>query len=73
MQLESHVMQPLPLVRAVKLHPLAVVLVVAAGLLSADIDVALLAVPVLAVMTPAIRSLLSEADAHVNPTDVHTS
>jgi predicted PurR-regulated permease PerM len=73
MQLESHVLQPLLLGRAVKLHPLAVVLVIAAGLLSAGIAGALLAVPLLAVVNSAIRSLLSEADAHVNPTDVHTS
>nr|WP_245645212.1 AI-2E family transporter [Pseudonocardia acaciae] len=73
MQLESHVLQPLLLGRAVKLHPLAVVLVIAAGLLSAGIAGALLAVPLLAVVNSAVRSLLSEADAHVNPTDVHTS
>ena len=73
MQLESHLLQPLLLGRAVKLHPLAVVLVIAAGLLTAGIAGALLAVPLLAVVNSAARSLLSDADAHVNPTDVHTS
>lgn len=73
MQLESHVLQPLLLGRAVKLHPLAVVLVISAGLLTAGIAGALLAVPLLAVVNSAVRSLLSEADAHVRPADVHTS
>jgi predicted PurR-regulated permease PerM len=35
MQLEGHVLQPLLLGRAVKLHPLAVILAIAAGLLTA--------------------------------------
>ena len=73
MQLESHVLQPLLLGRAVKLHPLAVVLAIAAGLLTAGIAGALLAVPLLAVLNSGIRSLRSEADEHVDPADVHTS
>ena len=73
MQLESHVLQPLLLGRAVKLHPLAVVLAIAAGLLTAGIAGALLAVPLLAVLNSGIRSLLSDADAHVDPADVHAS
>ena len=72
-QLESHVLQPFLLGRAVKLHPLAVVLAIAAGLLVAGIAGALLAVPLLAVLNSAVRSLLSEADEHVLPSDVHTS
>ncbi|SES41277.1 AI-2E family transporter [Lentzea albida] len=72
-QLESHVLQPFLLGRAVKLHPLAVVLAIAAGLLVAGIAGALLAVPLLAVLNSAIRSLRSEADEHVSPADVHTS
>jgi predicted PurR-regulated permease PerM len=70
MQLESHIMQPLLLGRAAELHPLAVVLAIAAGLLTAGIVGALLAVPLLAVLNSGIRSLLSEADAHLHPTDV---
>jgi predicted PurR-regulated permease PerM len=72
-QLESHVLQPFLLGRAVKLHPLAVVLAIAAGLLVAGIAGALLAVPLLAVLNSAMRSLLSEADEHVLPSDVRTS
>ncbi|MDK3255540.1 AI-2E family transporter [Blastococcus capsensis] len=48
MQLEGHVLQPLLLGRAVHVHPLAVVLAIAAGLLVAGIFGALIAVPVVA-------------------------
>lgn len=73
MQLESHVLQPLLLGRAVKLHPLAVVVAITAGLLTAGIAGALLAVPLLAVLNAGIRSLRSAADEHVQPADVQTS
>ena len=73
MQLEGHVLQPLLLGRAVKLHPLAVVLSISTGLLLGGIAGALLAVPLLAVLNSGIRSLLSPADEHVDPEDVHTS
>lgn len=72
-QLESHVLQPLLLGRAVKLHPLAVVLSIASGLLVAGIAGALLAVPLLAVLNSGIRSLLDEREADVDPADVHGS
>ncbi|MFD6070551.1 AI-2E family transporter [Amycolatopsis lurida] len=72
-QLESHLLQPFLLGRAVKLHPLAVVLAIASGLLVGGIAGALLAVPLLAVLDSAIRSLRSEADEHVDPADVHAS
>ncbi|HEX8497493.1 MAG TPA: AI-2E family transporter, partial [Actinomycetales bacterium] len=48
MQLEGHVLQPLLLGKAVHVHPLAVVLAIAAGLLIAGIFGALIAVPVVA-------------------------
>jgi predicted PurR-regulated permease PerM len=48
MQLEGHVLQPLLLGRAVRVHPLAVVLSIAAGLLVAGIFGALIAVPLVA-------------------------
>ncbi len=67
MQLESHVLQPLLLGRAVNLHPLAVVLAIAAGLLTAGIVGALLAVPLLAVLNSGIRSLRSEAGDPLQP------
>jgi predicted PurR-regulated permease PerM len=54
MQLEGHVLQPLLLGRAVSIHPLAVVLAITAG----GIAGGLLAVPFVAVMNTAIRSLL---------------
>lgn len=49
-QLEGHVLQPLIMGSAVKVHPLAVVLVVAAGSLLAGIPGALFAVPIAAVL-----------------------
>ena len=48
MQLEGHVLQPLLMGRAVSVHPLAVVLGIAAGLLIGGIFGALIAVPVIA-------------------------
>ena len=48
MQLEGHVLQPLLLGRAVRVHPLAVVLSIAAGLLIGGIFGALIAVPTVA-------------------------
>nr|WP_246318569.1 AI-2E family transporter [Leifsonia psychrotolerans] len=49
-QIEGHVLQPLIMGTAVKVHPLAVVLVVAAGSLLAGIPGALFAVPIAAVL-----------------------
>jgi predicted PurR-regulated permease PerM len=48
MQVEGHILQPLLLGRAVRVHPLAVVLAIAAGLLIAGIFGALIAVPIVA-------------------------
>jgi predicted PurR-regulated permease PerM len=48
MQIEGHILQPFILGRAVKLHPLAVVLAIAIGLVVAGIVGALLVVPLLA-------------------------
>jgi len=48
MQVEGHILQPLLLGRAVHVHPLAVVLSIAAGLLIAGIFGALVAVPIVA-------------------------
>lgn len=56
-QLEGHVLQPLIMGRAVALHPLAVILSIATGVLLAGIVGALVAVPVLAVLNTAIRYL----------------
>ncbi|MFD6463706.1 AI-2E family transporter, partial [Streptomyces roseolus] len=59
MQLEGHVLQPLLLGRAVSIHPLAVVLAITAGVVIGGIAGGLLAVPFVAVMNTAIRSLLA--------------
>jgi predicted PurR-regulated permease PerM len=66
-QLEGHVLQPLLMGRAVALHPLAVVLAVAGGVVLAGIIGALLAVPLLAVLNAGIRSLVSEEERGVTP------
>jgi predicted PurR-regulated permease PerM len=68
MQLESHVLQPLLLGRAVRLHPLAVVLSIAIGVVVGGIAGGLLAVPLLAVLNSGIRSLLH--DPPIVPTEV---
>jgi predicted PurR-regulated permease PerM len=58
-QLEGHVLQPLVMGRAVSIHPLAIVLAIAAGGVLAGIVGALLAVPTLAFLNSAVRILLA--------------
>lgn len=73
MQLEGHVLQPLILGHAVRLHPLVVVLGITAGFLLTGTAGAVFAVPVVAILNAAIRSLVSE-EGHavtVRPTDTH--
>jgi predicted PurR-regulated permease PerM len=70
MQLEGHVLQPLLLGRAVRLHPLAVVLAITVGLVAAGIAGALLAVPLLAVLNAGIKSLLYEGETAPEQVDV---
>lgn len=62
-QLEAHVLQPLVMGRAVSLHPLAVVLAITAGGVTAGIVGALLAVPIVAVVNSAMRVLLADDPA----------
>ncbi|HEX4225120.1 MAG TPA: AI-2E family transporter [Pseudonocardiaceae bacterium] len=69
MQLESHILQPWLLGRAVRLHPLAVVLTIATGLAVGGIAGGLLAVPLLAVLNAGVRSLLH--DPSMDPEEVH--
>ena len=59
MQLESHVLQPILMGRAVSIHPLAVVLAIATGAVLAGIVGALLAVPAVAFLNSAIRVLIA--------------
>jgi predicted PurR-regulated permease PerM len=66
-QIEGHLLQPLVVGRAVKLHPLAIILVLAVGGLIAGIPGAIVAVPAAAVITYA-WPLLRES-APVPPPD----
>jgi hypothetical protein len=56
-QLEGHVLQPLIMGRAVSLHPLAVILAIATGIVVTGIVGGLVAVPMLAVANTAVRYL----------------
>ncbi|WP_413318868.1 AI-2E family transporter [Agrococcus sp. 1P02AA] len=56
-QVESHVLQPLIMGTAVKVHPLAVVLAVAAGSTIAGIAGALFAVPVVAFLNSFVKTI----------------
>lgn len=70
MQLEGHVLQPWLLGRAVRLHPLAVVLAITAGLVAGGIPGALLAVPLLAVLNAGIKSLVHDYEPAPESIDV---
>jgi putative heme transporter len=63
MQIEGHVLQPFILGRAVRVHPLAVVLSVAAGSLIAGIGGAVVAVPLVAVTNTTVGYLRAHARA----------
>jgi predicted PurR-regulated permease PerM len=58
-QLEGHILQPLIMGRAVAIHPLAVIVAIATGLVLAGIIGALIAVPLVAVLNTGIRRLIS--------------
>jgi putative heme transporter len=60
-QIESNVLQPLVMGSAVKIHPLAVVLAVAAGGFLAGIPGTLFAVPIVAFLNVFIRYIADEA------------
>ena len=63
-QLESHILQPLVMGKAVALHPVAVILSVAAGSYLAGIPGALFAVPLLAVVNTAVRYIAGRTWEH---------
>ncbi|MEU4163946.1 AI-2E family transporter [Actinoplanes sp. NPDC026670] len=69
-QLEGHVLQPLIMGRAVALHPLAVILAIAAGIVVAGIVGGLIAVPLLAVLNTAIRYLAQHPNGEPTPNRV---
>jgi predicted PurR-regulated permease PerM len=81
-QVETHLLQPLVMGRAVSIHPLAVVLAIGAGGVLAGIVGALLAVPTVAFLNNAIQVLLApdpsaEAEEQIEGTEeggvaVHT-
>ncbi len=60
--LEGYILQPLLLGRSIKLHPLAVVLPIACGLVLYGIAGALLAVPLVTVVDSGVRSLTRYTD-----------
>jgi predicted PurR-regulated permease PerM len=66
-QLEGHVLQPLIMGRAVALHPLAVILAIATGVVTAGIVGGLVAVPLLAVGNTAVRYLADHPAGEPTP------
>jgi putative heme transporter len=62
MQVEGHVLQPFLLGRAVKLHPLAVLLAIAVGIIVGGIVGALMAVPLLAFIKSFIQYLAGASE-----------
>jgi len=66
-QLEGHVLQPLIMGRAVALHPLAIVLAIASGIILAGIVGGLIAVPLLAVLNTAVRYLSAHPQGEPTP------
>jgi predicted PurR-regulated permease PerM len=65
-QVEGHILQPLLLGRAVKVHPLAIVFGIATGTLLAGIIGALLAVPIVAVIST-VSGYLSHGEVEAVP------
>jgi predicted PurR-regulated permease PerM len=68
-QLEAHLLQPLLIGRAMRIHPLAVILAIAAGIVLAGIIGGLIAVPTVAVLNAVGHHLLDspEADEDIPP------
>jgi predicted PurR-regulated permease PerM len=64
-QLEGHLLQPQVVGKMVRLHPLAVILVLAVGGVVAGIAGAIVAVPVTAAISGAVRALRDDAPAAV--------
>ena len=60
-QVEGHLLQPLIMGRAVAIHPLAVIIGIAAGVVLAGITGALVAVPLIAVLNTAVRRLAARS------------
>ncbi|GAB2595320.1 AI-2E family transporter [Paractinoplanes abujensis] len=71
-QVEGHILQPLIMGRAVAIHPLAVIIGIASGVVLAGIIGALVAVPLIAVLNTGIRRL-ARRRPEVPPTAVVVS
>jgi predicted PurR-regulated permease PerM len=68
-QLEAHLLQPQVVGRVIRLHPLAVILSLAAGGVLAGIPGAVVAVPVVAVITRALPELRRREPGDLDPDD----
>ena len=68
-QLEGHLLQPQVVGKMVRLHPLAVILVLAVAGLVAGIAGAVVAVPITAALTSAARALHHDTGATASPPD----
>ncbi|MEE6259250.1 AI-2E family transporter [Plantactinospora sonchi] len=66
-QIEGHILQPLIMGRAVAIHPLAVIVAIAAGVVLAGIVGALVSVPLVAVLNTAVRRLAHRRRPEVPP------
>jgi predicted PurR-regulated permease PerM len=66
-QLEGHVLQPMIMGRAVAIHPLAVIVAIATGVVLGGIIGALVAVPIVAVLNTGVRHLAARQRGELDP------
>ncbi|HVI37224.1 MAG TPA: AI-2E family transporter, partial [Gaiellales bacterium] len=66
-QIESHVLQPFLMGRFVSIHPLGIIVAIAAGILLAGIPGALVAVPLAAAANAVVQHLASETQVGEDP------
>lgn len=74
-QIEAHVLQPFVVGRYVRLHPLAVVVALTAGAIVLGVFGAVVAIPTVAGLNSAVRSLLHDPDDDkpMDPAKAHSS
>jgi predicted PurR-regulated permease PerM len=68
-QLEAHLLQPQVVGRVIRLHPLAVIMSLAVGAVLAGISGAVVAMPVVAVITRALPELRRRERGDLGPDD----
>ena len=68
-QLEGHVLQPFLMGRWVSVHPLGVILAIAAGVLTAGVAGALVAVPLAAAVNAVVQHLAAYTDPGDDPVE----